>query len=162
MKAKDIMEQVDEFLSPDDTLKGAVNKMRVCKAGDSRLGVKGMLVLDAERRLLGILSIKDILKTIIPSYLSASLSEFSWDGMLEDLARRYADKKVGDIMEKKIIAVSEDSPLMECADFIVQHNVQRVPVVNAEKRVVGIVYIRDIYYALVKVLFEDGREDCRT
>lgn len=160
MKAKDIMEPVQDFLSADDTLKDAVNKMRVCRRGDARVSVKGMLVLDKDQKLLGILSIKDILRTMIPSYLSVSLSEFTWDGMLEDMAKKNSGKKVVDIMEKKIISVPETAPLMECADFFVQHNLQRLPVVNTDKKVVGMIYIRDIYYALVKTLFDDGREVC--
>ena len=161
MKAKDIMEKVEDSLSPEDTLKDAVNRMRVCRRGDMRVSVKGMLVLDRERRLLGILSIKDILRTIIPTYLSPALSEFTWDGMLEDLTKKFADRKVVEIMEKKVITVPEDAPLMECADFFVKHNLQRLPVVNGQKQVVGMIYIRDIYYALVKTLFE-GKEVCES
>ena len=62
-------------------------------------------------------------------------------------------------MTKNVITVPEEAPLMEVADFIVKHNLQRVPVVNKEKKVVGIVYVRDLYYAIVKVLF-DGGEVC--
>jgi len=159
MKAKDIMEPVKEYLSPDDTLKEAVNKMRVCRKDDKRVGVKGMLVLDKDRRLLGILSIKDILHTIVPFYLSSTLSEFTWDGMLENMAGKYADRLIKDIMTKEIISVPENAPLMECADFVVRHNLQRLPVLNEQNQVVGIIYIRDIYYALVKTLF-DEKEVC--
>ncbi len=160
MKVKDIMEEVKDHLSPDDTIKDAVNKMRVVRRNDCLVGVKGMIVLDAGGDLVGMVSIKDILKAIIPFYMSMTeLGEFTWEGMLVEMARKVSDRKVEEIMTKDVITVSEDAPLMECADRIVKHNLQRVPVLNGEKRVVGIVYIRDIYHAIVQALFdkEEGR-----
>ncbi len=154
MKAKEIMEPVKDTLTPETTLKDAVNRMRVAGRGDSRAGAKGMIVLD-NGKLAGIVSIKDILKVIIPSYMTLTeLGEFTWDGMLEEMAKKVADKKVEEIMTRDVITVSEDAPLMECADHVVKHNLQRIPVLNKEKKVVGIVYVRDIYYAIVRALFD--------
>jgi len=155
MKAKDIMEPVIDVLSPDDTLKEAVNRMRVARRGESKVGVKGMIVVDKGGNLIGMVSIKDILKTIIPFYMSYSeLGEFTWDGMLEEMARKVADKEVQEFMTKDVITIEEDSPLMECADIMVKNNLQRIPVVDKDRKVVGIVYVRDLYYALVKTLLE--------
>ncbi len=156
VKAKDIMEQVKDHLSPDDTIRDAVNKMRVVKRDDGIVGVKGMIVLDREGNLVGMVSVKDILKAIIPFYMTMTeLGEFTWEGMLSEMTKKVADKKVEEIMVKDVITVPEDAPLMECADFIVKHNLQRVPVVDREKRVVGIIYVRDLYNAIVKVLLND-------
>ncbi len=160
MKAKDIMEPVKSFITPENTLKEAVNMMRVCERGEKRVGVKGMIVLDKDQNLVGMISMKDILRAIIPSYMSITeLGEFTWDGMLEAMCKKVEDKKVGDVMSKKVITVPEEAPLMECADFIVNHHIQRIPVVDSEKKVVGMVYLRDIYYAIVKTMF-DGGEVC--
>ena len=159
MKAKDIMEPIQSYLSPDDTLKEAVNKMRVCDRGGKKVGVKGMLVFDPQKNMVGMLSIKDVLRAIMPSYMSVKLGEFTWDGMLEEMAKKVADKKVSEIMRKDVITVPEDAPLMEIADFIVNNNLQRVPVMGKEKKVVGMIYVRDLYYAIVNVLF-DGGEVC--
>ena len=154
------METIQSYLSPDDTLKEAVNKMRVCNRDGKKVGVKGMIVLDSAQNMVGMLSIKDVLSAIMPSYMSITeLGEFTWDGMLEQMCKRVEDKKIGDIMKQNVITVPEEAPLMEVADFIVKHNLQRVPVVNKENKVVGIVYVRDLYYAVVKVLF-DGGEVC--
>ncbi len=155
MRVKDIMEPLTDFLSPEDTLKEAVNKMRVSRRSDREIGVKGMVVLDSNGALAGIVSIKDILKTIIPFYMSyAELGEFTWDGMLEAMAKKVAQRKVKEFMTKQVITVYEDDPLMECAELIVKHNLQRLPVLNKDKRVVGMVYVRDLYYAVVKVLLD--------
>ncbi|GMT46455.1 MAG: hypothetical protein IEMM0007_0021 [bacterium] len=155
MKAKDIMEPVKDTLTPETTLKDAVNRMRVAGRGDGRAGAKGMIVLD-NGKLAGIVSIKDILKAIIPSYMTLTeLGEFTWDGMLEEMAKKVSDKKVEEIMTRNVITVSEDAPLMECADHVVKYNLQRIPVLNRDKKVVGIIYVRDIYYAIVRALFDN-------
>jgi len=155
VKVKEIMEPVIDYLSPEETLKDAVNKMRVARRGEKKVGVKGLIVLDEKGNLVGMVSIKDILKTIIPFYMSyTSLGEFTWDGMLEDMAKKVADKRVSEFMTKDVITIDEDAPLMECADMMVKHNLQRVPVVNKDGKVLGIVYVRDLYYALVKTLLD--------
>ncbi len=155
MKVSEIMEPVKDYLLPENTLKEAVNRMKVARRGEKRVGVKGLIVLDEQKNLVGIVSIKDILKTIIPFYMAyAKLGEFTWDGMLEEMAKKVSDKRVSEFMTKDVITIDEDAPLMECADLMVRHNLQRVPVVNKEKRVTGIVYVRDLYYAIVKALLE--------
>jgi len=160
VKAKDIMEQVKDYLFPDDTIRNAVNKMRVVKRDDGIVGVKGMVVLDSEGNLAGMISVKDILKAIIPFYMTMTeLGEFTWEGMLAEMTKKVADKKVEEIMTRDVITVSEDAPLMECADLIVKHNLQRVPVMNKEKKVVGIIYVRDLYNAIVKVLLDEEVEN---
>ena len=54
MKAKDIMEPVKSFVTPENTLKEAVNMMRVCGRDEKRVGVKGMIVLFDNRRMAAI------------------------------------------------------------------------------------------------------------
>ena len=94
MKAKNIMEPIKSYLSPDDTLKEAVNKMRVCNRDGKKVGVKGMIVLDSAQNIVGMLSIKDVLSAIMPSYMSITeLGEFTWDGMLEQMCKRSRIKK---------------------------------------------------------------------
>lgn len=155
MKARDVMEPLTDYLSPDNTLKEAIYKMRVCRRDDVRTGVKGMVVLDKKQKLVGMLSLKDILRTIMPYYMELMrLGEFTWDGMLEDKAEEIVDRRVAEVMTRKVLTVPLDAPLMECADFIVRQNLQRLPVVDHEQRVVGMVYIRDLYHVLTGVLFK--------
>jgi CBS domain-containing protein len=157
MRARDIMEPVKDVLSPDNTLKEAVNRMRIIRRGTSGMGVKGMMVLDDEGRLLGMVSIKDILKAIIPNYMTmTNLGEFTWDGMLEEMCKKVENKKVSEIMTSDVLTVDEEAPLMEVADLIVKQNLQRVPVTGKDGKPVGIIYVRDLYYAIVKALLEES------
>jgi len=157
MKAKDIMIPLEDYLTPENTLKEAVNLLRTAKRGEERVGVKGLPVLDEKGRLVGMLSMRDILKAVFPFYLSMmDLGEFTWDGMVESLAKKVANKKVKEIMSKQVITVPEDAPLMECIDHMLKHNIKRLPVVNKEGKVVGMIYERDVFFAVTKAMLEEN------
>ena len=66
MKAKDLMIPVQDYLKPDDTLRDAVNLLKVAQRGEERVGVKGLPVLDEAGKLVGMLSMGDILKSVHP------------------------------------------------------------------------------------------------
>jgi CBS domain-containing protein len=160
MKAKDLMVPLQEYLSPDNTLKDAAVLLRTAKRGEEKIGVKALPVLDKTGKLLGILSIGDILKAVYPPYMYLmDMGSFTWDGMVEEFAKRAATKKVEELMTRKVITVKEDSTLMECVDHMLKHDVKRVPVLNKENKVVGILYERDIFYTITNTILEKNEGD---
>ncbi len=155
MRARDLMVSLQEFLLPDNTLKDAVNMLRTAKRGEERIGVKGLPVLDTSGRLVGMLSMTDILKAVFPSYMSLmNLGDFTWNGMLEEMAKRVADKKVEIFMTRKVITVREDAPLMECVDHMIRNGIKRLPVLERSERVVGMLYERDLFFAIMRAMLE--------
>lgn len=160
MKAKDIMESTKDVLTPDNTIREAVVKMRMAVRMEAKclIGVKAMVVEDRPGHAVGILSMTDILRAIIPWYVAdGKVREFTWDGMLEAMACKVADKKVGEIMNRKLITVDQEAPLMECAELMVKNNLQRMPVVDQDGTFRGMVYLRDLYQAIVKALAGEDR-----
>ena len=154
MRAKDLMVPLVEYLKPENTVKEAANLLRTARRGEERIGVKALPVLDENKKLMGILSIGDILKAVYPPYMYLmELGEFTWDGMVEVLAKKAADKKVKDLMTTEVITVKEDSTLMECVDHMLKHNVKRVPVLNKENAVTGMLYEKDIFYEITRAMF---------
>lgn len=154
MKAKDIMDPVTDFLNPDDTLRQAVQKMRINKRWHG-LGLNGMVVLDKDGKLIGVLAIKDIMRATIPFYMDPSISKFSWDGMLEAMAKKVVCHKVKEFMSTEVATISEDAPLMMCVDLLIEKNLQRLPVVDADNKVLGVVYIRDVYNVISKIFTDE-------
>lgn len=153
MRAKDVMEPMTDTLLPDTPIIEAIKQMKMARRGEQRVGVKGMVVVDKEGNLVGMFSIKDVLKAIVPEYMkTSSLEEFTWEGMLEEMAKKVEALKVEDLMTRDVITVNEDDSLMEVASVIVKHNLQRVPVIGKDGKPVGIIYVRDLYRALVKAL----------
>ncbi|MCA1933287.1 MAG: CBS domain-containing protein [Calditerrivibrio sp.] len=149
MKAKDIMEKFDgRSLNPDMTLKEAVEFMSSIEKPDGSKGIKGMLVLNSGK-LIGILSMEDVLKVVIPFYINPLLKDFTWEGMLVNMAAKMQNKKVGDVMNKNIFYVKPEDSLMKCAEILIKYNIQRLPVLENEN-VVGIILVRDLYNVVVK------------
>jgi len=158
MKAKDLMVPLHEYLSPENTLKEAAVLLRIARRGEEQIGVKALPVLDKTGNLVGILSIGDILKAVYPPYMYLmDLGSFTWDGMVEAFAQKAATKKVEDLMTRKVITVKEDSTLMECVDHMLKNNVKRVPVLNKEHKVVGMLYERDVFYEIAKTILGKNR-----
>lgn len=157
MKAKDLMILLQEFLRPDDTLREAVLLLRTAKRDEERTGVKGLPVLDDAGKMVGFLSIGDVLKAVFPSYMSfMNLGDFTWDGMVEDMAKKAGNRKVSEMMTEKVITVPEDAPLMECVDHMIKNNVKRLPVIGKEGRVVGILYERDVFFAITRAMLDEN------
>jgi len=153
MKAKDLMVPLSDYLSPDNTLEEAVRLLISAKRGERRVGVKGLPVLNSSGKAVGMLTMRDILKAVLPSYMSLmNLGEFTWDGMLEEMARKVSGRKVREIMSPEVTTVGESAPLMECVDRMVKGNFKRLPVVDAADKVVGMLYERDIFIAITKAM----------
>jgi CBS domain-containing protein len=153
MRAKDLMIPLQDRLDPDITLEEAVNRLKTAKRGEKMVGVKGLPVLDKKGKLIGMLSMGDILKAVWPSYMSMmDLGEFTWDGMVEDFAKKVAERKVADLMTREVVTIEEESPLMECVDHMVRHNVKRLPVLDRHGKVIGMLYERDVFLAVTKSL----------
>jgi len=153
MKAKDLMVPIRDFLKPDSTIRDAVNLLKTAARGEQRVGVMGLPVFDDNGKLVGMLSMTDILRAVYPSYMSMmNLGDFAWDGMLESLAEQARDKKVGEFMSRDVVTVNENEPLMECVDLILKKRVRRMPVLDKKGKVVGMVYLRDIFFAITKAM----------
>jgi len=157
MKARDVMSPIEAYLAPEQSLCEAVSRMRKVKRHHG-LPIKGMLVQNEQGTVEGILSIKDIIRAVIPSYLSPDLSIFSWDNMLEQMTTRAKDKVVGDIMTRHIITIDSEVPLMVCADLMIKKRLHRLPVTDENKKFIGMVYVRDIYNIIADTLIK-GEEN---
>ena len=156
-EARDIMEPVPGSLSPEETVQHAVGKMYAGRAAEESCAPPAMVVLDEGGRLVGLVSQHDILRAILPAYMTmVDLADFAWDEMLAEMAVRLAARTVGEIMNADVVSVTEDAPIMECIDLVVLHDLESVPVVDAGGLVVGIVYVRDLYGAVVEALFPRG------
>jgi predicted transcriptional regulator len=155
MKVKDLMVPIHKYLKPETTLKEAVNIFQTTKRGEGKHGVKGLPVLDSSGNLVGMLSMQDILKAVHPSYMDLmNLSNFTWDGMVEEMARKVADRKVKEVMTSNVLTVHENDALMECVDLMLKNCAPRLLVVDSAGKVVGMIYERDVFYAVVKAMVE--------
>ena len=113
---KDLMSRDVKVISPDMTIGEAAKKMR---DGDF-----GMMPVGENDRMIGTISDRDI--------AIRAVAEGKEGGT-----------KVRDVMSEGIIWVYEDDSVEQVATIMSKHQVRRLPVVNRDKRLVGIVALGD-------------------
>jgi CBS domain-containing protein len=157
MRARDVMIPLREYLRPGSTLKDAARLLATARRDEEKVGVKGLPVIDDSGAMVGFLSMGDILKAVFPPYLRLmNLGDFTWDGMVEDLARKVGDKIVSDLMTRDVVTVPEAAPLMECVDHMLKSDVKRLPVVDASGKILGMLYERDVFFAIFKAMLQEN------
>ncbi|MBM3254463.1 MAG: CBS domain-containing protein [Candidatus Omnitrophica bacterium] len=144
MKVKEIMTKEIKSLPPE---------MRAKEALDILINMKisGLPVLDKEGRLVGMFTEKDILRAILPGYLE-KVGKFVYVENPKSIKIKIAglDKlKVEDIMRKEVVTVSEDTTLCEAARLVLTQAIRRIPVLNKEHKVAGIIAREDIIKGLL-------------
>lgn len=155
MLVKKYMEPVaNNWLKPELTLYEAVCTMRRLDR-ERELSTNGMVVLEHGLTLVGVMSIKDIIRAVIPSYLEENLRGFIWDGMLEKQVEKAKNILVGEVMSTNLITVGADDTLMRCADLMIDNYLQRLPVVDASGRILGLMHIGDLYRAIADLMCKE-------
>lgn len=112
-----------------------------------------VVVVDAQRHVLGIITDGDLLKR-------ATTEERA--GILQALGRRLpgsrpatldlARRTAAEVMTAEPITVTAETPLLEALRLLLQHKIKRLPVVNDEARLVGLVGRGQILQALAQAL----------
>ena len=155
MKVKDIMEPIKNWLTPEMSLREAVQVMRSTKRGHG-LSVNGIVVLDQAMNLVGIVSTKDILRIIIPAHVffEERLSDISWESIRREKSAIAESMLVSKIMTEDVRVISAEETLLRCADIFLTEQIRRLPVTRSDGKVVGVVYLRDVYNALTRLLLE--------
>ena len=153
MKAKDIMEPIKNWLTPEMSLQKAIKVMQSTKRRHG-LPVNGILVLDGAMNLVGIVSTIDILRIILPShvYFDERHGNISWEEIREEKTIAIQSTSVSQIMSEDVRKISAEDTLLRCADLLLTQQIRRLPVTREDGKVVGVVYLRDVYNALTKLV----------
>jgi predicted transcriptional regulator len=155
MKVLDIMEPLTHWLTPEMTLHEAVTVMHQAKRGHG-LSVNAIVVLDSERRLVGIVSTTDILRAIIPSHMffDDDHNSMSWEALRRDGIAKTKNIHVQNIMTEDVRTIRTGESILRCADRLLSEQIRRLPVIAMDGKVVGVIYIRDVYNAVTELLCE--------
>jgi acetoin utilization protein AcuB len=103
--------------------------------------VRRFPVVDKDRKMIGIVTYQDLLHASPSAATSLSMWEISY---------LLAQVKVGEIMTKKVITTTEDTPLEEAARLMVDNQIGSLPVVRNDL-VVGIITESDIFRVFLEV-----------
>jgi CBS domain-containing protein len=147
--AKDVMSTNFHTLHPDIPINEAV-KMFKRASEEEKQNVFGMMVTGDDGRLVGMLSMYDILLFIRPKHIHiwGMMDDIDIAGLIENTCERAKSILVGDIMTTEVITVAPETHLMMILDIMIKKHIRRIPVLEAEKAI-GIVYISNFFYHLL-------------
>jgi len=144
-----------ETISPEASVKEAAKLIFNGKVRTTGYKPFGVMVVDDTGRLLGMVSMFDILYHLRPSFLNYEVGSFSiWKGEIEVYVDHFKDLRVEQIMSTPVIAVAPDDDLMIVIDLMIKKKYRRIPVVDNGK-IVGIVYLSDVFYHLCRTWLKD-------
>ena len=118
MKIRDVMTRSVELVNPDTSLQEAARTMRETDTG--------FLPVGENDRLVGTLTDRDITIRAVAE------------------GRDPKSAKVRDAMSEELVYVFEDAETAEAADLMAQRQIRRLPVLNQDKRLVGVVSLGDL------------------
>jgi CBS domain-containing protein len=118
MNISEIMTRDPELIDPNASIRDAAQRMRSENVGALPVGEND--------RLIGMVTDRDIVVR----------------GVAEE--RMAGTTSVRDVMSEKIFYCFDDNDLEAAAQCMAEHQVRRLPVLNRDKRLVGIVSLADI------------------
>ena len=129
-KGKKIMSEISDIMStdvvaagPDTTILEATNIL-------VKHNISGLPVVDENKKLLGIVSEKDLLR------LTYGLKTHSYTS-------NDSPKTVQEVMTKEIVTFDEDDSLSDIIKCLMENNFRRVPILSDDK-LVGIISRKDL------------------
>lgn len=109
---------------------------------DSRL----VYVVDAEKRLLGVVSCHDLLRAALPFFVDANLARALPDdaAVICDGFAACRDKTAAEVMTRQVVSIGPDDAFVAAEALFAEGQFNVLPVVDARGRVVGEITRRDI------------------
>jgi CBS domain-containing protein len=149
MFARDIMSSRFHTLSPSQSIAEAVKMFHIASMEEQKR-VFGLMVVDDNDRLVGMLSMYDILIFLLPKHIHvwSEMEDLEAQAMFNELLDRAKSIRVSDIMTPNVVTVKPETHVMVIADLMIKRHIRRLPVVEG-KNVVGVVYISDLFYHLL-------------
>lgn len=109
-------------------------------------------VIDAKKKLVGIISKDDLLHKLYPEY-SEFIDDFTSAMDYEKMEQRMKDilsYTAKDVMSTRVIFARHDTPALRALSRMIARNVNQLPVISVEETVIGMITKGDVFYALFK------------
>lgn len=148
--AADIMTTEFPTLLPETPLNEAIRIFRQSSQQPGRR-LFGIIVTDGNDRLVGMLSMYDVLLYLRPKHIQVwgTMEDLDVAGVIGKAGARIKSVLVGDIMTPDVITIGPNVDLFMVLDIMIKKHVRRLPVVE-DQRIIGIVYISDLFNHLLE------------
>jgi|JXWS01.1.fsa_nt_gb CBS domain-containing protein len=144
MKVRDIMTKDLTAVRANQSLKALIFLLEKSE-------LSGVPVVDQKSVVVGFISERDIIQAALPNYFEM-LRTASYLPDINQLSRRLEEIKgdhVEEYMVEEVITVDEDEEDIHVADLIIRNELNRVPVVDEDGMLAGIVQRIDLLGALL-------------
>jgi len=135
LTVRDVMSDQPRTVLADTPLKEAARTM-------VRAGLGALPVIDADRRVVGMVSERDIIRHLLTTQV------FSGADVRSMMMPGSASRSVRDVMSRQVMCVAPEQPIAEVASLMSNKDVDRVPVVR-EGQLVGFLTRGDIVRKLI-------------
>ena len=118
------------------------------------MGISGLPVVNDQENLVGMITEKDIIGMALPKYVE-KLGSLAYTFDMVPFAKTLAEADkvlVKEIMRKNVITATVDTSVPEVARTMIVKRIRRIPILDEEGRLVGIVARHDI----VKEIFKEA------
>jgi CBS-domain-containing membrane protein len=114
--------------------------------------INALPVVDANKKLVGIIVKEDLLKGLYPNYwdLVDDFSKASDYEQMESKMEELVDVSAEDIMNRHVIFTRTETQLMRALSRMIAQRVNQLPVLNEDDQVIGMVTKGDIFAGLFK------------
>ncbi|NDY72772.1 response regulator [Desulfobacter hydrogenophilus] len=123
-------------------------------------GHRSILVMDKNKQIQGILTIRDLLERILPGYLTSTkpatadsiqYSPMFWQGMFTSAVKQIGSLTISELMSPIPISIDAESTLMEAAWIMVDQNQRRL-IVTENGKPTGVIREQDLFFQMGKHL----------
>jgi CheY-like chemotaxis protein/CBS-domain-containing membrane protein len=166
-RVMDVMIPLEDYttMKGSQTIGEAILKLKesfASKVSTSRImetGHRSILILDDKNEVEGILSIRDLLKGIMPAYLGAAkpsmadsiqYSPMFWSGMFTSEVKGLAKREIRDLMSPAPFTIDGESNLMEAAYMMVANKLRRLVVLTSGK-LAGVIREQDLFFEIERI-----------
>lgn len=149
MLARDIMDTRFHTIHPETTIAEAVKRLQKASRAEGK-SIFGLMVMDDQDRLAGMLSMYDILLSVQPKHIHiwGEMEDLDPNRLFENQLERAKRIQVKDIMTTDVITVSADAHVLWIVDIMLKKHIRRIPVVE-DGEIVGIIYRSTVFYHLL-------------
>lgn len=146
--AREVMNSKPIFVSEGTSVKDCVKILL-------ENNISGVPVVNNDNKVIGIVTVTDLIDKELHFHLPGIISFFK-QSSLSSRSKRAENKyqsivnyNVNEVMTKNVISVMEDVDVDEVIEIIVENNINMVPVISKDKRLIGIISRSDILDFLI-------------
>jgi len=107
-------------------------------------------MVDEDGRVVGVISERDLIRAVLPGYVDM-LQSVAFLPSLDQLSRRLHEigpKPVAEFMTEEVVAARPDDNDLHVADLMIRKGLKQIPVLDDQKRLVGVVRRIDLLHRL--------------